>query len=630
MRLELLTEQDVVFYLAKRLGKEKSTVQIATAIHRRTEGNPLFMVNAVDYLLRLGSIMNPGRIEAPPTIRQMIIRNFERLDVNEQQVLEAASVAGAEFSAAAVAAALDQPLTEVEGCCVQLARRVQFINSIGAVTWPNGISAAAFRFSHSLYLDVLYERVPAGQRNQFHRRIAEREENAFGARASDIAVELAHHYRNANQISKAILYLTIAGEQAIRRAAHAEAVSSISAAVDLVNSLPDDSDRGARELQLQIMLGGSLTAIKGFAASEVKYAYARARELCSDLGQPLQLPALYGLWVYHLVRGEIDVALELAEKQCLCLAEAVGNPALLMQANLQVGGTLLHVGDYTRAFEYINRSLALYDVDNHRLHAFIYGQDPKTIGSIYAGLILWHLGYPDQALEKMNQSLTLANELRYPLSKAFSAGFAAWLHQARGDVEETRKQAEAALSLAAEHGFPLPSGMAHIFLGWALAQEGQPQRGIELIQRGRELCEGTGALLIRPYFLVLLAEAYREGNQIQEGRAALAAALASARSSGERGWEAEILRLMAEFQLRALTGSEAEAEQHLQSAIKIARSQNAKSLQLRAASTLGGFLISRKRPDEARTLLTSTYNWFTEGFDTPALREARLLIEQLT
>jgi DNA-binding winged helix-turn-helix (wHTH) protein/tetratricopeptide (TPR) repeat protein len=627
MELRLLSEREVARYLSKRFPDEQSSTRIAPVVHQRTEGNPLFMVNVVDYLVEQGALKNPRGTDAPPTIQQMIQRNLERLDAEEQSMLEAASIVGAEFSAAAVAAAIERPLTQVETSCAQLARHEQFISAKGTATWPDGTSAAGFRFHHSLYEEVLYKRVPAGRRMELHRRIAEREESAFGERASNIASELAHHYRNAKDNNKAIHYLTAAGEQAVQRAAHADAVGNLTAAIELLSSLSNGSDYASKELHLQIMLGGALTAIKGFASPDVKRAYARARDVCKGSRESFQFPALYGLWVYYLTKGEIGVARELAESQFLRLAESVRDPTLLLQAHLMVGGTLLHFGDFATARTHIDQTLALYDSRRHRELAFIFGQDPGTIGRIYAGLILWYLGFPDQALKKIDDALSLASELQYPLTSAFAAGFAAWLHQVRGEVEAARKQAEAAIRLAAEYGFPLPSGMGMIFRGWALAELGNPDEGIKEIQCGREICEATGALLIRPYFLILLAEAYRKANRMQEGRMALTEAQTSVENSGERAYDAYIFRLQAD--LLQAGGSDGEAEQLLRSAVMTARLQNAKSLELRATSTLARLLGAQGRREEARAMLAEIYNWFTEGFETSALNEARSLLEQL-
>ena len=309
---------------------------------------------------------------------------------------------------------------------------------------------------HGLYRTILYDRLPPGRRLEPHRRIAESEEAAWDEHANEIASELAHHFQNAQEKKKAIHYLTVAGEQAIRRAAHADAIGSLAAAIDLLSSLADEPDRVSKELYLQIILGGAFTAIKGFASPEVKRAYARAHALSKGLSEPLQLAAPYGLWVHYFTSGEIGIARELAENECFRLAETLQDPAIMLQAHLMLGGTLYHVVDFATARVHLDQSLALYDARIHRNHAFIYGQDPGTIGSLYAGLVLWCLGFPDQALKKLNEALSFANELQYPLTSAFANGFAARLHQARGEVEASRARAEAAIRPCFRAWFPAP------------------------------------------------------------------------------------------------------------------------------------------------------------------------------
>ena len=327
--------------------------------------------------------------------------------------------------------------------------------------------------------------------------------------------------------------------------------------------------------------------------------------------------------------GGVNVAKELAEGECLPLAKTAQDPALLLQAHHALGITLFHLGDFAEALGHIDQSLSLYDFSSHRRHASVYVQDPGTIGGVYAALALWYLGFPDQALNRLNDAFSLAQQLQHPLSSAFAVAFGAWLHQARGDVHAALKHSETAKAIAAQYDFPLASGMAMILFGWALAEEGHADKGIEQIQQGREICEACGAILIRPYFLILLAEACRRGKRMDEGREALAEAMTSIKNSGERAYEADILRLEAEFLLAEREDSDAEAERLLRSAIITARLQKAQSLELRATSTLARLLGKHNRRDEARVMLAQIYNWFTEGFSTVALQEARSLLEQL-
>jgi predicted ATPase len=283
--------------------------KLAHTIYQRTDGNPLFMVNVVDYLVervglktltdtaaaQSGEMLGGERIDAPPSIIQLIELNLERLTPDEQAVLETASVAGIEFPIAAVATALQRPIEEIEACCTRLARRQQFVHTDGTVDWPDGTVVARVQFSHGLYRDVLYNRVPPGRRVELHRRIAEREEVGWGERAAEIATELAHHYRRAGNADKASDYLGRAGQQAIQRSAYAEAINHLNAALDLLKTLPHNSERIQRELTLHIALGIALTATQGWAAIEVRSVYGRGTATLLAIGRdPTALPCALG------------------------------------------------------------------------------------------------------------------------------------------------------------------------------------------------------------------------------------------------------------------------------------------------------------------------------------------------
>jgi len=280
LRLKLLSEAEIAAYLERRFASDGAQYDaLAPAIYKRTEGNALFMVNVVDYLVAQGPSIDARKIETPRNIRQLIERNLRRLETEEQAVLESASVAGAEFSAAAVAAALERAVSEIELRCTHLARNEQFIRSRGPSQWPDGTASDEYHFLHALYQEVLYERTPTGQRIEHHRRIAEREAAAYGERADEIAAELANHYRRANDNDKAVKYLQIAGERAAARGAMVEAELHFADALELLGKLPTNVERDRRELELQLAVGPALIAVKGWAAPETERAYARARAL---------------------------------------------------------------------------------------------------------------------------------------------------------------------------------------------------------------------------------------------------------------------------------------------------------------------------------------------------------------
>ena len=351
--LTLLPEEAVAAYLASRLPGLPRVDRLARLVHQRTEGNPLFMVTLVESWLTQGVLLEqdgawalPAGVEAlhdsvPDSLRQMIDMQLDGLSAEEQRVLEAASVAGVEFSAAAVAAGLAQEAEHVDDWCTSLARRGQFLRASGEQTWPDGTVAGGYRFVHALYQQVLYHRVSAAQRVRLHQRIGARLEAGHGAQAGDMAAELAMHFERGRDAQRAVQYLRQAGQRSMERSAYVEAVAHLTRGLEVLQTLPDTPERTQQELTLHIALGAALIATKGYAAPEVEQIYARARQLCHHLDDPQQrFPVLHGLRSYYQTRAEYQTARALGE-QLLTLAQQAQDSAMLLAAHRAVGTTLL-------------------------------------------------------------------------------------------------------------------------------------------------------------------------------------------------------------------------------------------------------------------------------------------------
>jgi predicted ATPase len=380
---------------------------------------------------------------------------------------------------------------------------------------------------------------------------------------------------------------------------------------------------------MHINLGASLIAIKGWAAPDVGETYTYARQLCAHLEDPYQLfPVLRGLWSYYLVRAELRTAHALSE-QLLDVAQQAQDSAMLLVAHRALGATLFWRGVLASAQTHFAQGIALYDPTQHRAHTFLYGEDTGVVCRSHAVLALWFLGYPDQGLAQSQEALTLAQHIVHPPSLCYVLSFAAGLHQFRREGRAAQELAEATISLAKEQGFP--TWMAHCSLlhGWALAQQGQAQEGIAQIHQGLTAWRATGAELGRPGFLALLAEAYGIMGQPEAGLTALAEALTLAETTGERWYDPELYRLKGELFLQQSVDHQADAETCFQQAISIAQNQQAKSLELRAATSLARLWQQQGKRQEAHDLLTPVYGWFTEGFNTADLQEARALLEAL-
>jgi predicted ATPase len=380
---------------------------------------------------------------------------------------------------------------------------------------------------------------------------------------------------------------------------------------------------------MQITLGPVLMAVKGFASLDTERAYARARELCQQVGETLQLfPVLYGLWRFYMLRAELQTTRELAE-QLFSLAQRVQDPELLLESHRVLGATMFWLGKMAPARAHLEQGMALYDPQQHRSHAFVYGQDPGVACRCFAAMSIWMLGYPDQARQSIHEALTLAQELTHPLSLAFALTMAAVVHQFRREAQAVQERAEALKTLSTEQGFPFYLAFGTILRGWALTVQGQGAEGIAQVRQGLVAYRATGAELHRPHFLSLLAEAYGKVGQPEEGLTVLVEALDTVNKTEERNWEAELHRRKGELLLMQCGQKVGEAEECFRKGLDIARRQQAKSLELRAAMSLSRLWQQQGKHEEAYKLLAEIYGWFTEGFDTADLQEAKALLKEL-
>jgi predicted ATPase len=466
---------------------------------------------------------------------------------------------------------------------------------------------------------------------RWHGRVGARLEAGYGVRAQEIAAELAEHFMRGRDTVRAVHYLLAAGRQAAQRSAHQEAVRHFTRGLELLTSLPETPTRAQQELDLQIALAPALIVTRGFAAPEVEAVYTRAQELCQQVGERPQLfTVLAGLRLVYYQRAEYQIACALGE-QLLSLAQRVQDPALLLVAYQSLGVVLFALGELVPARAHLEQGRTLYDPRQHRSYAVVYGLDPGLVCLSYEAVVLWLLGYPAQALQRVHDTLTLGQALSHPFGLGYALNTVAWMHQCRREGQSTQERAEAALALAREHGFPFWVAWGTILRGWALAAQGQGEEGIAQLRQGLTAYQATGSALMRPHFLALLAEAYGQARQAEAGLTVLTEALAAVDKTGERWWEAETHRLKGEL-LLAQAGKRqkwVEAEDCFWRALEVARRQQAKSWELRAAVSLGRLWQRQGKRAEACELLTPIYGWFTEGFDTTDLQEARALLEAL-
>jgi predicted ATPase len=650
LRLTPLAEEAIGEYLTERFAggtTGRSPLQALTPVlHRRTGGNPLFIVTMVDDLIRQGALVEDGgrwrlradAVEAigegvPDSLRQLIERQLERLPESERRLLEVAGVMGVEFAAAEVTAGLGTNNEEIESRCEQLARTGQWLRAAGVAEWPDGTISGRYSFRHALYHEVAYAQLAEVRRVQLHRRIAERKESAYGARAGEIATELAVHFEKGRETRRAISYSERAGRNALQRSANAEAVRHLTHALTLLSGFPASEERTRQELTVHLALGTPLLALRGYGAPEVRRHYQQARSLCRQLGDPPDLfPVLWGLWIAHAVAGDLSTAEELG-RQLFQFAGHIGNSDLSLQAHHALWTTLVARGDLATCQLHIEQGLRLYQTDRHYAQTFVYGgHDPGACCRIHGGFLYWLLGYPDRALRLSQEALALGKGLSHGQTLAWALSGNAMLHQFRGEPTAAHKAAEEAIALSTEQQFALWAAYSPAVLGWALIAQGKKEHGLAQIQAGLAALRATGTGIWQSQFLALLAGAYGETGQIREGLRVIDEALVASAHYGERFYEAELYRLKGECLLRMGEGEKpppSSPQECFEKAITIAREQGAKSWELRAATSLARLWQQQNNVDEARQLLEEIYNWFTEGFDTKDLQDAAALLSEL-
>lgn len=511
----------------------------------------------------------------------------------------------------------------------------------GLSEWPDGTVSGQYGFCHTLYQDVLYQRLGAGRRARVHLAIASREETGYGARTSERAAELARHFTQGRAILQAGQYLLQAGQNALRLSAHVEALSRFTQGLTLLAMQPETLERAHQELGLQIGVGVAQMATKGFAAPEVECAFLRAHTLGQQVGDtPDLFHVLIGLWAFYFTRGELLTARPLAER-LLRLAQDADDPALLAVAHGNLQFTLYFQGELTAARVHGEQALSRFAALLPLPLVFSYGPDPAVRAQSCTATILHALGYLEQAWQQSYAALAAAQELGHVQTIAAVLQVVASLHGACGEWTEMQTRAAELTSLATAQSLPFWWAVGQCNYGIALAQQGNPTEGISQIRQGLAVYRVAGATLGIPRILGWLADACGRIGQIDEGIGVLAEAFTVVKQNDERIWEAELYRRKGELTLRkhqALRAqhptpnaqAEAEAEACFHKAIEIAQQQEAKSFELRAVIALSRLWQSQGKGAAARQMLAAVYGWFTEGFGTVDLQEAKVLLEELS
>jgi tetratricopeptide (TPR) repeat protein len=617
-------------------GRKVLPVEVLNRLVATTDGVPLFVEELTKMILESGLVKErEGRYELagpvptfaiPATLHDSLMARLDRLGPSKQ-VAQLGAVLGREFSYEVI-----QAVAPVDEATLQEAL-AQLINA--ELVYQRGMPPQArYTFKHVLIQEAAYQSLPRSTRRHYHRQIVQVLETRFPETCKTHPELLAHHYTDAGLNARAVPYWQQAGQRAIQRSAHAEALSHFTQGLQLLRTLPDTPERTQHELALQLGLGGASRVIKGTAASDVEQAYDRALDLTQQLPDTAQrIRVLSSLAAMYDARGALQRAQALGE-ECLALALRNQDPESLRQAHQALGRTLYWRGQIVSARVHLEQAFTLSESQKDRSPPFFAArlhprEHSRMTNLCMTALILYLQGYPDQAWQRCHTALDLAQELSYPYSRVAVLLWATWLHLFCGEGQAAHERVETAVAMAIEQGFPLWEAMGTILHGWTLVAQGRGEDGIAQMHRGLTALRTMEVKQAMPSYLILLAEAYGKEGRTAEGLHVVEEALAEVDKTGARWEEAALYRLKGELLLACTAGHQGEAEACFQQALDVARRQQAKSIELRAAMSLARLWRRQAKPAQGRPLLAEVYGWFTEGFDTLDLREAKLLLEAL-
>ena len=612
-------------------GGKRLPSEVLRQVVEKTDGVPLFVEEMTKAVLESGILQDvnghyemTGSVSAlaiPATLHDSLMARLDRL-VTAKAVAQYAAVLGRHFSYAVLHAVLqlDEPTLQRE-----LGRLVD-----AELLYQRGLPPqATYLFKHALIRDIAYESLLRSTRQGYHQRVAQVLEAQFPETAATQPELLAQHCTEAGLSAQAVRYWHQAGQHAIQRSAHTEAVAHLTQGLTVLTTLPHTPERVRQELALQTSLGLVLMAVRGYGAAEVEHVYLRARELSQEVDDTAErVRVLLGLHVVFFVRSNHE-AVHALTGEILPLAQALQDPLALIQTYSTEGESLGWQGQFALARTHLEHAKSLYRPQRYAPSAYFYGHDPVVQNLDILAAVLWVLGCPERAVQQSDEALTFAQGLSHPFSLTFALTSEALLHHLRREATIVQELAETAITVSTEHGFPFRAAFGSMLLGWAMAERGEGEAGIARIKEGIATFQATGSKLHNSMWLGLLAEGSGKLGRVEEGLTILAEALSAVDDTGEHFYEAELQRLKGKFLLQRSADNQREAETCFQHAMTIAQNQGAKAWELRTATSLARLWQHQGKRPQARDLLASVYTWFTEGFDTLDLRDAKALLDAL-
>lgn len=628
VELTRLDNSDVEKIVLQITGGRKLPPEILSQVLTKTDGVPLFveeltkMVLESDFLLENGKVYELAgpipELAIPATLQDSLMARLDRLST-VKEIAQLASVIGRGFSFR-----LLQTVSDLDGAILrrELQRLVE-AELIEEFRIEKG--ELAFRFRHALIQDAAYESLLKARRQHYHHKIAQAIVSQFPETADTQPEILAAHYVAAGLIEPAIAYWIQAGQRALVRSANHEAIANYQKALRLLLKTKESTERLARELTIQASMGLALIATRGFGASDVGLCFSRAENLCETLGDsPQFFPVLWGLWVFYLVRGELQIAQDRAE-HLLFLGDTTGDLGMRIEGHFTLGDTLFWRGDFTESRRHLERLSDLYSFEEHASHAVLFGQDPGVSGLSYLSFALWALGYPDRAIERSRQARELAKRRAHPFSTAWALGCSALLSQFRGDHAETLRFARETVAHSIDQGQPFWISAGTFLQGWAKFKIGERVEGLAEMHYGLAYYQSIGSQVVQPHFIGLLAETLGEVGEVGEGLDLVIQALEKSRTHGERASEIDLHRIHAGLLMASSERNIPEAITALEVGVRLATHLGARSYKLRSLAELLRLTHSPLAAEE----LEAVVNTFDEGLIEPSFIRARATLDVL-
>jgi tetratricopeptide (TPR) repeat protein len=602
--------------------------EVAQQIIAHTDGVPLFLEELTKAVLEGGLLVEEADryvlagplppLAIPTTLQASLMARLDRLS-SCKDVAQIGAAIGRDFSYELLAAVSGRSEEELQSA---LARLVE----AELLFWRGAPPRGTLMFKHALVQDAAYASLLRSRRQELHARIARVLEEAFPDTVDAQPELLAHHCARAGLVERAIDYWQRAGERALARSANQEAMQQFGSGIELIKGLPVTPARRRQEFRLHLGLGPAVRAVKGHAAPETLHAFSLARDLIDDTtSMPEQMGVLYGLWGVQYARGEHEAGRAVAE-QALSLVTGTAGAEPQALANRLLGETLWAMGEFVKARHHLERAIDFCGADQAPVTDLRFSLDHKAGALSFLGWTLWFLGYPERARAVAAEALTLSSRVKHAATTAMALSGLMLLSQFRRDARDLRERAAALASHCAEHGIGLFGIWGRFSQGLARSWNGDPLPGIEAMRATMEIAERVYADIFRPMHLGFLAETYACIGEPERARELLDEAITRAAKTSERYFEAELHRMHGEL---LLAHDKTAAEASFDRALSIARRQNAKSWELRAAVSLARLWRDRGDSDQAKDLLAPIYSWFTEGFDAPDLRVAKALLDEL-